>query len=172
MYSTFWKMCGSTWAWVNIVTLYKTAENFDEKSKNCLAKQNFKLELHFLSQRYKIGLWSVWYPWMNIQNHVSDVPTNWKHQCSFFRCLDRNLCDLNLGYKSDTETVSSLNEHSKSCVWYPQSENINVHALDVSIEIFKIWSWVTCLTKKLFLPKMNIQNHVSNKHPKTLSSDE
>ena len=55
---------------------------------------------------------------------------------------------------------------------HPETENINVHSLDVLIEIFEISSWVTNLTKKLFLPKMNIQNHVSNKHPKTLSSDQ
>ena len=38
-----------------------------------------------------------------------------------------------------------------------ESENINVHS----------WSWVTNLTQKLFLPKMNFQNHVSDKHPQS-----
>ena len=28
----------------------------------------------------------------------------------------------------------------------PESENINVHSLDILIEIFEIWSWVTNLT--------------------------
>ena len=70
--------------------------------------------------------------------------------------------------KSDTETVSSLNEISnhvfdkpgtsikKSLDKHPLSKNI-FHALDVLIEVFQIWSWVTNLTQKLFLSKMNVQ---------------
>ena len=49
----------------------------------------------------------------------------------------------------------------------PETENINVHSLDVYIEIFEISCYVTNLTQKLFLPKMNIQNHVSDKHPQS-----
>ena len=40
---------------------------------------------------------------------------------------------------------------------HPQSENINGHALDVLIEVFLIWRWVTNLTQKLFLSKLNVQ---------------
>ena len=47
-----------------------------------------------------------------------------------------------------------------------QSENINFHALEIFLEIFEIWSF-TNLTQKLFLPKMNFQNHVSDKHPQS-----
>ena len=34
---------------------------------------------------------------------VWSKPRKWKYQCSFFRYLDRNLWDLKLSYKSDTE---------------------------------------------------------------------
>ena len=59
--------------------------------------------------------------------------------------------------KSDTKTNSSLNEYSNYVFdKHPLSKNI-VHALDVLIEVFQIWSWVTNLTQKLFLSKTNVQ---------------
>ena len=47
-----------------------------------------------------------------------------------------------------------LNEYSNHVSdKHPQKENISVHSLDVLIETFVIWIWVTNLTQKLFLPK-------------------
>ena len=54
-------------------------------------------------------------------------------------CVDKDLCKLKLFLPNTTEIVSSQNEFSNHVSdKHPQSENINVQALDVLIEIFEI----------------------------------
>ena len=54
-------------------------------------------------------------------------------------CVDKDLCKLKLFLPNTTEIVSSQNEFSNHVSdKHPQSENINVHSLDVLIEIFEI----------------------------------
>ena len=95
---------------------------------------------------------------MNFQKHVSDNhPQSWvtylTQKLFLLQMISQIICQIFFN-KHKTGSYSK-----QVTLWIfikqLQSENINVHDLDVLIEIFDIWSWVTNRTQKLFLPKMN-----------------
>ena len=56
-------------------------------------------------------------------------------------------------HKCDHESVSSLHKYPNLSDQNPESENINVHSLDILIEIFEIWSRVKIWHRNCFFPK-------------------
>ena len=79
-------------------------------------------------------------------------PRKWKYQCSFVRYLIE-IFEIWSWVTNLTQNCFFPKWIFKSCVWFPQSENINIHYLDVLIEIFEIEAELQVWQRNCFFTK-------------------